>query len=111
MLPWLPTAVVTTAVGNSPLILDESPFWRFRQYLEPQFVVQTFDEISKMEIRPKLGVSCRRLKYKASTERATHRCHFRARINEIKSGIPCSTLDATFGQKTGFRARMNDINR
>jgi hypothetical protein len=49
------------AVGNSPLILDESPFWRIRQYLEPQFVVQTFDEFSKMEIRPNLGVSCRRL--------------------------------------------------
>jgi hypothetical protein len=26
-----------------------------------QFVVQTFDEFSEMEIRPKIGVSCRRL--------------------------------------------------
>jgi hypothetical protein len=50
-----------SAVGNSPLILDESPFRRIRQYLEPHFVVQTFDEFSEMEIRPKLGVSCRRL--------------------------------------------------
>jgi hypothetical protein len=50
-----------SAVGNSPLILDESPFRQIRQYLEPQFVVQTFDEFSEMDIRPKLGVSCRRL--------------------------------------------------
>ncbi len=54
---------VMTAVGNSPLILDESPFRRIRQYLEPHFVVQTFDKFSEMEIRPKLGVSCLRLRY------------------------------------------------
>jgi hypothetical protein len=32
------------------------------------------------KIRPKLGVSCRRLQ----------KTGFRARMNEIKSGIPCS---------------------
>ncbi len=31
----------TTAVGNSPLFLEESPFRQIRRYLEPHFVVQT----------------------------------------------------------------------
>ncbi len=53
--------VIHPAVGNSPLFLDESPFRRIRQFLEPPSVVQTFDEFSEMEIRPKIGVSCRRL--------------------------------------------------
>jgi hypothetical protein len=30
--------------------------------LEPHFVVLNLDEFSEMEIRPNLGVSCRRLK-------------------------------------------------
>jgi hypothetical protein len=52
-----------TGVGNSPLFLDESPFRQIRRYLEPHFVVQTFDEFAEMEIRPKIGVSCRSLLY------------------------------------------------
>jgi len=59
---------VTLVVGNSPLNLDESPFRRIRQYLEQHFVVQTFDEFSEMEIRPNLGVSCRRLRYTRPNE-------------------------------------------
>ncbi len=51
----------TAAVGNSPLILDESPFRRIRQMVKPRNVVLNIVEFSEMEIRPKLGVSCRRL--------------------------------------------------
>jgi hypothetical protein len=50
-----------SAVGNSPLFWDESPFRRIRQMFEPHFVVLKIDEFSEMEIRPKIGVSCRRL--------------------------------------------------
>jgi hypothetical protein len=49
------------AVGNSPLFLDESPFRTIRQIFQPGFVIGTFDELFEMEIRPKIGVSCRRL--------------------------------------------------
>jgi hypothetical protein len=58
-----------TVVGNSSPILDESPFRKIRRYLEPHLVVQTFDEFSEMEIRPKLGMSCRRLVWRAKIAR------------------------------------------
>ncbi len=48
-----------TAVGNSPLFLDESPFRPIRPIFEPRNVVLNIDEFSEMEIRPKIGVSCR----------------------------------------------------
>jgi len=50
-----------SGVGNSSLFLDESPFRQIRQMFEPRNVVLNIDEFAEMEIRPKIGMSCRRL--------------------------------------------------
>jgi hypothetical protein len=52
-------------------------FRRIRQMFEPRIVVLSIDEFSEMEIRPTLGVSCRRLIYKDTNTRddmTTMRC-------------------------------------
>ena len=41
--------------------MDESPFQRICQYLEPRFVVNAFDKFSEMEIRPQCWTSGIRL--------------------------------------------------
>jgi hypothetical protein len=50
-----------SAVGNSPLFWNTSPFQTFTPQFQPGFVVDSFDELSEMEIRSKKGVSCRQL--------------------------------------------------
>ncbi len=50
-----------SAVGNSPPYWNESPFQTFVPKFQPEFVVDSFDEFSEMEIRSKKGASCRRL--------------------------------------------------
>ena len=54
-------------VGNSPLFLDESPFGQIRQMFEPRNVVLNIDEFAQMEIRPKIGASCLRLRLMVKT--------------------------------------------
>jgi hypothetical protein len=54
-----------TAVDNSPPFWNESPFQTFTPKFQPEFLIDSFDELSEMEIRSKRGASCRRLVWHA----------------------------------------------
>ena len=70
---------MTQASATHP-ILDKPAFSRIPQKFQPEFVVDSFDELSEMEIRSQKGASCRPLTHIASSHVATIFCNHLAKL-------------------------------
>ena len=111
MRDFFVTTLQGSAVGNSPNFLNESPFHTFAPKFQPEFVVDSFDELSEMEIRSEKGVSCRRLarmglqKQPTCVMHATHDAWFMRAIRRFL----CNNIAGTGIQNMHDACEQSDV--